>query len=67
MKEQYREAEVVQNITGIQFGVLSQSEMQQLSHFAVTTPDLYAGNRSRVPVENGVLDHRMVKFLMYFP
>ena len=61
MKEQYRETEVVQNITGIQFGVLSQSQMQQLSHLHVVSPDLYSGNNSRVPCSNGVLDQRMVR------
>ncbi|XP_076056979.1 RNA polymerase III subunit A [Oratosquilla oratoria] len=59
MKEQYRETDVVRNITEIQFGILSAQGMQQASHVHVVSSELYNANSSRTPASHGVLDRRM--------
>ncbi|KAK8379693.1 hypothetical protein O3P69_019586 [Scylla paramamosain] len=60
MKEQYRETDVVRNITNIQFGVLSAQDMQQLSHAHVVSSELYTVPAlTHKPAPHGVLDLRM--------
>ncbi|CAL4127007.1 unnamed protein product, partial [Meganyctiphanes norvegica] len=60
MKEQYRQTDLVRNITDIQFGVLTAQDMQQLSHAHIVSSDLYTNNAvTRMPAEHGVLDKRM--------
>ncbi|KAB7495389.1 DNA-directed RNA polymerase III subunit RPC1 [Armadillidium nasatum] len=59
MKEQFRETDVIRNITEIQFGVLSPNDMQQLSHIQVSKDGLYMKTNAKIPTPEGVLDSRL--------
>jgi hypothetical protein len=47
------------------FGVDSPQQIQQQAHIHVVAKNLYSQDTQRTPVSYGVLDHRMVCFLLY--
>lgn len=59
VKEQFRETDVVRKISHVHFGIQSPNEIKQQAHLQVVSNHLYEQENSQVPVQYGVLDHRM--------
>lgn len=61
-KEQFREADVIKEISHVSFCIDSAQEIQQTSHLHVKQKNLYNQDQNpqnRTPIPNGVLDRRM--------